>query len=193
MKIVFKVISHTFLFLLRKFHLCCQRSGTWSCWECLSASLHTALGGLLPFQRGEWWKLMENSRQSSPGTGKLPERPSHGEAGAGNPKPLGSVSPPGTAEAEGEMSTRRVVVWILIIPPGWENVHDNQVQLLLCLWVTLLHFLGKIDRCLTDSERKESGSWFGIFVVYQSRNFGIKYFRNTYGIKVAFEWMEGKP
>lgn len=53
---------------------------------------------------------MENSRQSSPGTGKLPERPSHGDAGAGNQKPLGSVSPPGTAEAEGEMSTRRVVV-----------------------------------------------------------------------------------
>ena len=53
---------------------------------------------------------MENSRQRSPGTGKLPERPSHGDAGAGNPKPLCSVSPLGTAEAEGEMSTRRVVV-----------------------------------------------------------------------------------
>lgn len=23
--------------------------------------------GLFPFQLGEWWKLMENSRQSSPG------------------------------------------------------------------------------------------------------------------------------
>lgn len=53
---------------------------------------------------------MENSRQSSPGTGKLPERPSHGDAGAGNQKPLGSANPPGTAEAEGAMSTRRVVV-----------------------------------------------------------------------------------
>ena len=36
---------------------------------------------------------MENSRQSSPGIGKLPERPGHGDAGAGNQKATGLCEP----------------------------------------------------------------------------------------------------